>query len=97
MNRRLDAVNKEIAEAKAESLGLAGKSLEAALRALKEFDERGAADPDGTKRRALVLRAVERVTNFIVQREANGLRDAEYVYRFYGVPREIVRALGART
>ena len=60
MNRRLDAVQQEIAEAKAESLGLAGKSLEAALRALEEFDERGTADPDGSKRRALVLHAAER-------------------------------------
>jgi hypothetical protein len=95
MNRQaVDSIEREIAQEKAESLGLSGRTLEDALRALREFDERCEVDPDGRRRAALVARAADRVTNYLVQREAHGLRDSEYVFRFFRVPREVVARLG---
>jgi hypothetical protein len=95
MNRNtVHSIEREIAQEKAESLGLSGKTLEDALRALREFDERGEADPDGRRRAALVARAADRVTNYLVQREAHGLRDSDYVFRFFRVPCEIIARLG---
>src|SRR3954465_4221826 len=104
MNRRaVDAVDKEIAKDKAEALGLAGKRLEQALHALRELDARHAEAarapaPEEARRGAeLVAHAVERVTSMLVQREAQGLRDAGYVFKFYAVPSEVVARLGIRT
>src|SRR5262245_7212436 len=104
MNRRaVDAVDKEIAKEKAEALGLTGRRLEQALQSLRELDARlGAAPraptPEDARRRAeLVAHAVERVTSMLVQREAQGLRDPGYVFKFYAVPAEVVARLGIRT
>jgi hypothetical protein len=100
--RAVDSVEKEIAKEKAEALGLTGKRLEDALHALREFDARqtheSRASADHMRRRAqLVAHAVERVTSMIVQREAQGLRDPGYVFKFYAVPAEVVARLGIRT
>lgn len=104
MNRRaVDAVDKEIAKEKAEALGLTGKRLEQALHALRELDARLAessrapAPADARRRAELVAHAVERLTSMLVQREAQGLRDPGYVFRFYSVPAEVVARLGIRT
>src|ERR1044072_7396041 len=97
MNRRaVDAVAQEIAKEKAEALGLAGKRLEEALQALRELDARRAdasraAEPNDARQRAkLVAHAADRVTSMLVQREAQGLRDPGYVFKFYSVPDEVV-------
>jgi hypothetical protein len=104
MNRRaVDAVDKEIAKEKAEALGLTGKRLEDALRALRELDARRAREPrapaadEARERAELIANAVERVTSLLVQREAQGLRDPAYVFSFYSVPAEVVARLGIRT
>jgi hypothetical protein len=104
MNRRaVDAVDNEIAKEKAEALGLAGKRLEDALHALRELDARRTREShvpaaDEARRRAdLVANAVERVTSLLVQREAQGLRDPGYLFKFYSVPAEVVARLGIRT
>src|SRR6185503_4960107 len=95
MNRRaVDAVTQEVAQEKAEALGLAGKKLEDAVRALRELD--AASDPGGARRRELVARAAERVTSFLVQREAYGLADPSFVFDHYDVPAEVVARLGIR-
>ena len=97
--RAVEAVDKEIAKEKAEALGRTGKRLEDALQALREFDARGAGPgyDDPRRRAALVADAVERVTSMLVQREAQGLRDPKYVFKFYSVPDEVVKRLGIRT
>jgi hypothetical protein len=89
-SRAVDAVDQEIAQAKAESFGRAAQLLQRALTAF-------AALPPGTAaadRERLAAVAADRVLNVIVQREACGLRDPQYVYRFYRVPPEIVARLG---
>lgn len=91
----IEATAEEIAREKAEALGLAGKALEAALRALRDYDARG--EPIGDDRRAALLaRAAERTLSFIVQREAHGFRDPAYVLDFFAVPAEVVARIGIR-
>jgi hypothetical protein len=101
MNRKVEAVQQEIAKEKAEALGLTGRRLEQALRALREFDasrvSRAAAPDDARRRTELVAEAVDRVTSMLVQREAQGLRDPGYVFKFYSVPQEVIARLGIRT
>ena len=94
----VDAVATEIAKEKSEALGLAGKKLEDALRALRELDARGGAATErgAAERSALVARAAERVTSFLVQREAYGFADPSFVFAHYGVPDEVVARLGIR-
>lgn len=93
-----DAIDHEIAQEKAESLGLAGRRLETALRELRDYDASTASQPDATGaiRNRLVARAADRLLAVIIQRESHGLRDPDYVVKFYSVPREIVARLGAR-
>ena len=94
-NRKVDAVAEEIANAKAEALGLAGKKLEDALRALRELD--ASPEPrDAAARARLLANATERTLALLVQREAHGLRDAHYALKLYAVPAEIVARLGIR-
>ena len=92
-SRGVDSTAKEIAQEKAQALALTARSLESALHALREHDARGG----GTAKRAkLVAYAAERVLHYIVQREAQGLRDPRYVFDFYSVPTEVIARLGAR-
>jgi hypothetical protein len=92
-----EAIEHEIAQEKAESLGLAGRLLEAALAELRDYDASGRAQSDGPEiREGLIARAAYRVQNVIIQRESQGLRDPNYLFRFYSVPREIVVRIGAR-
>jgi hypothetical protein len=90
------AIDQEIAQEKAEALGLAGRLLVAALGELRDYDASGRAqyDPSGAIREGLVARAAYRAQNVIIQRESHGLRDAHYVLGFYSVPREIVMRIG---
>ncbi|HZF29605.1 MAG TPA: DUF6665 family protein [Gammaproteobacteria bacterium] len=95
MNRpAVDAVAREVAQEKAEALGLAGKKLEEALRALHELD--AASDTGDARRRELVARAAERVTSLLVQREAYGFADPSFLLAHYDVPAEVVARLGIR-
>ena len=87
----------EIAQETASALGRHGRALEAALKELAEFD---AADtrhdpPDRGARAALVAAAAQALWEFIVQREACGLRDAGMVVRMYRVPAEVQHRMGA--
>jgi hypothetical protein len=91
------ALDYEIAQETASALGRHGRALEAALKALADFD---AADPkpetpDRTARAALVAEASQALWHFIVQREACGLRDFGMVVRMYRVPAEVQHRMGA--
>jgi hypothetical protein len=95
-SRGVDSTAKEVAQEKAQALALTARSLESALHALREHDARGAAAFGDAKRAKLVAHAAERVLHYIVQREAQGLRDPRYVFDFYSVPTEVIARLGAR-
>jgi len=86
----------EIAQEKASALGRHGRALEAALKVLADFDT---ADPprSGDVRSArgtLVASAADALWQFIVVREACGMRDAGPVMRMYKVPTEVRDRMG---
>lgn len=79
----------ELMEEQAESLGRAGRKVEAALAALRDH-------PGGEGRAAVLAAASDAVWGFFVQREVLGLRDRAQVITQYGIPREVLARLGAR-
>jgi hypothetical protein len=87
----------EIAQETASALGRQGRALENALAALAAFD--AAPDPqvssDRRARADLVATAAQALWEFVVQREACGLRDAAVVVRMYRVPAEVRDQMGA--
>ena len=90
------ALDYEIAQEMASALGRMGRALERALNALAEFDA-ATSEPAPRKRadRAdLVASAADALWQFIVQREACGLRDTAAVVRMYRVPREVHARMG---
>jgi hypothetical protein len=96
MDSRGDSTAKEVAQEMAQALVHGARSLESELHALREHDERGVPNFGDAKRAKLVAHAAERVLHYIVQREAQGLRDPRYVFDFYSVPTEVIARLGAR-
>ena len=88
----------EVAQEKASALGRLGRALEAALQALARFDaEDTDAAASGERRQARTSLAVEAsvaLWEFIVQREACGLRDMRAVLRDYRVPAEVAAQMG---
>jgi hypothetical protein len=91
------ALDYEIAQEKAATLGRLGRALEAALAALREFDMQ---PPDTSAereqaRREFVATASGALWHFVVQREALGLRDSRQVMRDYAVPAEVQNRMGA--
>lgn len=79
----------ELMEEQAQSLGRAGRKVEAALAALRD-------DPGGEGRPAALKAAADAVWAFLVQRELMGLRDRNAVIAQYDIPREVLARLGAR-
>lgn len=79
----------EVFEEQAQSLGHAGRKVEAALAALGTHD-------GGEGRAALVRAAADAVWEFLVQREVLGLRDRNAVVAQSGIPREVMAWIGAR-
>ena len=90
------ALDYELAQEKAFTLGRLGRALEAALAALHEFDAQadGASADRWQERRALVARAGQALWMFVVQREALGLRDSRQLMRDYRVPAEVQNRMG---
>src|SRR5947199_9951658 len=82
------ALDYEIAQEKASTLGRLGCGLEAALAALKAFDAQPieATVQTRAERKALVAEAGHALWMFMVQREALGLRDSRQVMRDHAVP-----------
>jgi hypothetical protein len=90
------ALDYEIAQEKASTLGRLGRALEAALAALQTFDAE-LTEPTserGRQRRALVAQAGHALWLFVVQREALGLRDSRQVMRDYRVPADVQNRMG---
>src|SRR5262252_3034469 len=95
----VDVLGYEIAEERAAALGRMGRTLEAALARLREFDathpRAGAPASARQARRSLVTEAGHALWMFVVQREACGLRDSRTVMRDYDVPGEVQQHMGA--
>jgi hypothetical protein len=98
-----DVLGYEILQEQASALGRLGRGLEAALAALRTFDDAHLrADAAGSEapskqrqaRRGLVDAAGEALWMFVVQREACGLRDSRNVMRDYKVPAEVQERMG---
>jgi hypothetical protein len=95
LGRRLDfetgdaVLHYELMEEQAQSLGRAGRKVEAALAALRDH-------PGGEDRAALLAAAADAVWGFLVQREVMGLRDRAQVIAQYAIPREVLARIGAR-
>ena len=92
------ALDYEIAQEIAATLGRLGRKLEYALGELAAFDAAGVIsmqpDPDQrAARQSLVADARTALWNFIVQREACGLRDARQVIVDYRVPVDVQHAV----
>jgi hypothetical protein len=86
------ALRVEIVREQAVSLGRLGRQLEAALEALRCFDQECRGRP--SDREALVVEAGTVLWHFVVQREACGLRDSTRVMEDYRVPREVRARMG---
>lgn len=89
------ALDYEIAQETASALGRLGRALETALKALADFDAAEPPPADRARRASLVATAARALWEFIVQREACGLRDTAVVVRMYRVPREVHDRMGA--
>jgi hypothetical protein len=95
MSGAYEAFQREAAQEKAGTLGLAGIRLQTELAVLRELDAGSGVDLE--RRERLVWRLAELTLHLIVQREACGLRrSTDYVLKFYSVPREVAMRLGAR-
>lgn len=90
------ALDYEIAQEKAATLGRLGRALEKALNQLSAFDAAGPASSGQrhAERRALVAEAGHALWLFVVQRDALGLRDTRQLMRDYRVPAEVINRMG---
>jgi len=90
------AIDYEIAQEKASTLGRMGRALEAALATLRAFDAqaRDMTAEAKRERRALVEQAGYALWLFVVQREALGLHDSPQLMRDYQVPAEVRARMG---
>lgn len=82
-----DILETQLQAERASALGTGGKRLELALAELHAADE-------ATRPERLAM-ARRRVWEFMVQREAAGLRDWPAVIRLYDIPREVLLGMGA--
>src|SRR5262245_61452577 len=91
------ALDYEIAQEKAATLGRLGRGLEASLAALRAFDDapREMTMEARRERRTLVAEAGHALWLFVVQREAIGLRDTRALMCDYRVPTEVFNRMGA--
>ncbi len=91
------ALDYEIAQEMALALGRLGRTLERRLEHLAAFDLslRQGETVDRSARQKLVDEAGRALWNFVVQREACGLRDCALVVREYKVPAEVRARMGA--
>ena len=83
-----NSIEHEIDEEKAGALGRSGRKLRAALDNLQRFDRNraGVQRADPVARDKLLEAASDAFWLYVVQREALGLNDPEYICQEYGVP-----------
>jgi hypothetical protein len=95
IRRGVDILNYEIVQEQASALGRLGRGLEAALKALREFDAvHGHSGASCGERRELVTAASHALWMFVVQREACGMRESRRLMHDYGVPAEVQQRMG---
>lgn len=85
----LDVLEYEVMQEKASTLGRVTEAFETSLAAFRAFeaeDESRPGEGDEGRREALLDAAAEAMWEFVVQREACGLRNTEAVLRDYRVP-----------
>ena len=93
------SIEQQIAAEKAAALGRSGRKLRAALDNLRRFDAiagRGGRIVDPDARATLVEIAGDALWSYVVQREAMGLIDSEYIGREYEVPPDVWRWMRPR-
>jgi hypothetical protein len=94
------SIEQQIAGEKAAALGRSGRKLKSALDKLRRFDDvvRGGGRIDDPAARAdLVAIAGDALWSYIVQREAIGLIDGDYIVREYHVPPDVRRRMLPRS
>jgi len=89
MNKGFESVEKEIAGEKAAALGRSARKLRSALDKLRRFDESSRRSREVDARARLVEGAGEALWAYVVQREAVGLIDSEYIRKEYAVPADV--------
>jgi chemotaxis regulatin CheY-phosphate phosphatase CheZ len=99
-NKPVDALSYEIAQEMASALGRLGRRLEKSLQALETFDaaykrEGMISEDSRDQRHKLMADAAQALWQFIVQREACGLRDSRQIMQNYHVPPEVRNRMGA--
>jgi hypothetical protein len=92
--KKLAAVEAEIARERAESLGRSAQRLRSTLEALRELD---AGTENSKSRELLVSDASEACLAYLVQREFMGFgaQDANAVRKDFSVPEDVWNAMGA--
>ena len=90
------ALDYEIAQEKAATLGRLVRAFEKALSELAALDADGPASSAQrlAERRRLVAQAAHSLWLLVVQREALGLRDTRQLMRDYRVPAEVMNLMG---
>lgn len=93
----LDALQHEVMQEKASTLGRLTQAFEKALAAFMDFETTSASSDDpgaSAERERLLAEAGEALWWFVIQREACGLRNTEMVLREYKVPAAIRLRMG---
>jgi len=93
----LDVLEYEMMQEKAAALGRLTRNFEAALAALTDFDAGEALAPERQRpgrREALLDAAGWALFDFVVQREACGLRNTDAVLKHYNVPAAVRLRMG---
>ena len=92
-DQSIDALQQEIAQEKASTLGRLTREFESALAAFLAVDAKAAVPPP-ERRKELLDAAADALFWFVVQREACGLRNTEAVLRDYQVPAALRLRMG---
>jgi hypothetical protein len=93
----IDALQYEVMQEKAATLGRLTRTFERAFGALRAFEAAPPSHLDqccASEREALIDEAAKALWHFVVQREACGLRNTEMVLQEYGVPAALRLRMG---
>lgn len=95
---RLAALDYDIAQQKADTLGRIGRQVEQALGRLRALPAASDMPTDERERRSALLdEAADRVWALMVQREMCGIRHWETAIKDYAIPREVLNRIGRTT
>ncbi len=93
----LGALDYEIAQQKAETLGRVGRQVEKVLARLRAIPQDDPDEGQRQRRTSLLDEAAERVWAFMIQRELCGFGHWDAVVRDYAIPREVLIRMGRVT